>query len=166
MTRCICGQIKGPVQIGFAHSVDPVTPQEITITRCTVTKPGESDDGANITMGNKHFIPYGLYIAEGYISANLARRVTGFSEDDLNLLWEAIINMFELDHSASRGKIAVRKLVIFKHQSELGNTPAYKLFDKIKITKKDSVLVARKFSDYDFSIDTDSIPDTIECIIK
>ena len=166
--RLNCGQIKGPVQISFAHSIDPVTPQEITITRCTVTNAKEAEDvitGAG-TMGNKHFIPYGLYIAEGYISANLARKVTGFSEDDLNLLWEAILNMFELDHSSSHGKIAVRKLVIFKHQNELGNMPAHKLFNKIKITKKDSVSVARKFSDYNFSIETDSIPDTIECIIK
>lgn len=106
-----CGQVRGPVQLSFARSVDPVVPQEVTITRCAVTTESDAENKVN-TMGNKFIVPYGVYIAEGYISANLARKVTGFSEDDLELLWNAIINMFEFDHAAARGKMAVRKLVI------------------------------------------------------
>lgn len=160
-----CGQVRGPVQLSFARSVDPVVPQEVTITRCAVTTESDAENKVN-TMGNKFIVPYGVYIAEGYISANLARKVTGFSEDDLELLWNAIINMFEFDHAAARGKMAVRKLVIFKHSNELGNCPSYKLFDAINIQKKPDVLVARKFADYDFSVDTQLIPDEVECIIK
>ena len=160
-----CGQVRGPVQLSFARSVDPVLPQEVTITRCAITTEKDAEDKNN-TMGNKFIIPYGLYVAEGYISANLARKVTGFSEDDLELLWNAIVNMFEFDHAAARGKMAVRKLVIFKHDSELGNAPSYKLFEKININKKEDVTVPRKFSDYDFSVDTDTLPSGVECIIK
>lgn len=160
-----CGQVRGPVQLSFARSVDPVLPQEVTITRCAITTEKDAEDKNN-TMGNKFIIPYGLYVAEGYISANLARKVTGFSEDDLELLWNAIVNMFEFDHAAARGKMAVRKLVIFKHDSELGNAPSYKLFEKININKKEDVTVPRKFADYDFSVDTDTLPSGVECIIK
>ena len=160
-----CGQVRGPVQLGFARSVDPIFPQEITITRCAITTEADAEKNTN-TMGNKFIVPYGLYIAEGYISANLARKVTGFSEDDLELLWDAIINMFEFDHAAARGKMAVRKLVIFKHDSELGNVPAYKLFDAIKIERKKDVEVARSFSDYNISIAESEIPQGVTCTVR
>ena len=160
-----CGQVRGPVQLGFARSVDPIFPQEITITRCAITTEADAEKNTN-TMGNKFIVPYGLYIAEGYISANLARKVTGFSEDDLELLWDAIINMFEFDHAAARGKMAVRKLVIFKHDSELGNVPAYKLFDAIKIERKEDVEVARSFSDYNISIAESEIPQGVTCTVR
>lgn len=160
-----CGQVRGPVQLGFARSVDPIFPQEITITRCAITTEADAEKNTN-TMGNKFIVPYGLYIAEGYISANLARKVTGFSEEDLELLWDAIINMFEFDHAAARGKMAVRKLVIFKHDSELGNVPAYKLFDAIKIERKKDVEVARSFSDYNISIAESEIPQGVTCTVR
>ncbi|MCI2113285.1 MAG: type I-C CRISPR-associated protein Cas7/Csd2 [Ruminococcus sp.] len=160
-----CGQVRGPVQLGFARSVDPIFPQEITITRCAITKEDDAEKNTN-TMGNKFIVPYGLYVAEGYVSANLARKVTGFSEDDLELLWNAIINMFEYDHAAARGKMAVRKLVIFKHDSELGNTPAYKLFDAIKIKRREDVKVARCYNDYEITIAESEIPQGVTCTIR
>ena len=129
-----CGQVRGPVQLGFARSVDPIIPQDITVTRVAITT--EADALKKETeFGRKSVVPYGLYRAEGYVSANLARKTTGFSEDDLQLLWQAILNMFEVDHSAARGKMAVRELIVFKHESELGNAPAYQLFDRIKVEK-------------------------------
>ena len=143
-----CGQVRGPVQLGFARSVDPIFSQEVTITRCAITTEADAEKNSN-TMGNKFIVPYGLYVAEGYVSANLARKSTGFSEDDLELLWEAIVNMFEHDHAAARGKMAVRKLIIFKHDSELGNAPAYKIFDTIKIKRKENVKIPRSFNDYE-----------------
>ena len=120
-------------------------------------------------MGRKHIIPYGLYRAEGYVSANLARKVTGFSEEDLALLWEAIINMFEHDHSASRGKMAVRELIVFKHDSELGNVPSYKLFDTVTVTRKqngtqDEHIPARCYADYEVHIDEAAIPEHVTCM--
>lgn len=160
-----CGQVRGPVQLGFARSVDPIFSQEVTITRCAVTTDKDAESNTN-TMGNKFVVPYGLYLAEGYISANLARKVTGFGEEDLELLWEAILNMFEHDHAAARGKMAVRQLIIFKHNSELGNAPAYKLFDSIKINKKEGVTVPRYFNDYKVSVDETAIPEGVKCIIK
>ena len=117
-----CGQVRGPVQLSFARSVDPIVPQEVTITRVAITTEADAEK-KNSEMGNKHIVPYGLYRAEGYVSANLARKTTGFSEEDLQLLWQAILNMFENDHSAARGKMAVRELIVFKHDSELGNAP-------------------------------------------
>ena len=111
----------------------------------------------NTEMGRKCIVPYGLYRAEGYISANLARKVTGFSEDDLELLWEAIINMFENDHSAARGKMAVRELIVFKHSKELGDCPAYKLFDSVEVMKKDNVEYPRKYQDYEVHINRKKI---------
>ena len=112
-------------------------------------------------MGRKSIIPYGLYRVEGYISANLARKTTGFSEDDLELLWEAIINMFENDHSAARGKMAVRELIVFKHNSELGNCPSYKLFETVDVKKNDGVEFPRKYFDYAVTIHEDAIPDGV-----
>lgn len=143
-----CGQVRGPVQLGFARSVDPIFSQEVTITRCAITTEADAEKNSN-TMGNKFIVPYGLYVAEGYVSANLARKSTGFSEDDLELLWDAIVNMFEHEHAAARGKMAVRKLIIFKHDSELGNAPAYKIFDTIKINRKENVKIPRSFNDYE-----------------
>ncbi|MFR1831977.1 MAG: type I-C CRISPR-associated protein Cas7/Csd2 [Lachnospiraceae bacterium] len=160
-----CGQVRGPVQLGFARSVDPIISQEVTITRIAITT--EEDAAKKSTeMGRKSIVPYGLYRAEGYISANLARKVTGFSEEDLELLWEAIFNMFEHDHSAARGKMAVRKLVVFKHSKELGDCPAYKLFDAVEIQKKGGVLYPRKYQDYIVSIHKEDIPETVEVMEK
>lgn len=160
-----CGQVRGPVQLSFARSVDPIFPQEINITRCAITTEADAEKNTN-TMGNKFIVPYGLYVAEGYISANLARKVTGFSEEDLELLWNAIINMFEYDHAAARGKMAVRKLVIFKHDCELGNTPSYKLFDAIKIKRREDVKVARSYNDYEITISESEIPQGVTCTVK
>ena len=114
-------------------------------------------------MGRKYIVPYALYRCEGYISANLARKTTGFSEDDLSLLWEAILNMFENDHSAARGKMAVRELIVFKHDSELGNAPAYKLFELIKAEKKEGVTAPRAYSDYLIRVEEDKLPEGVTC---
>lgn len=157
-----CGQVRGPVQIGFAKSIDTIVPQEITITRVAITTEKDAED-KRTEMGRKYIVPYALYKAEGYVSANLARKVTGFNEGDLDLLWEAIINMFEVDHSAARGNMAVRKLIVFKHSSELGNAPAFQLFNKISVKRKDMSKAARCYEDYDVSIDTD-MPEGVECI--
>lgn len=159
-----CGQVRGPVQIGFARSVDPIIPQEITITRIAITTKDDAEK-KNTEMGRKYIVPYGLYRAEGYVSANLARKVTGFSEEDLELLWQSILNMFENDHSAARGKMAVRKLIIFKHDSELGNAPSYKLFDSIKVVKKDGVDVPRSFEDYSLILPSE-LPQGVTCICR
>ena len=163
-----CGQVRGPVQLGFARSVEPVVPQEVTITRVAITTEADAEKKGT-EMGRKHIIPYGLYRAEGYVSANLARKVTGFSEEDLALLWEAIINMFEHDHSASRGKMAVRELIVFKHDSELGNAPSYKLFDTVTVTRKqngtqDEHIPARCYADYEVHIDEAGIPEHVTCM--
>lgn len=156
-----CGQVRGPVQIGFAKSIDPIISQEVTITRVAITteKDAESKPTA---MGRKTIVPYGLYRVEGYISANLARKVTGFSEDDLELLWEAILNMFEVDHSAARGNMAVKELIVFKHSKELGDCPAYKLFNAVEVKKKDTIEYPRKYQDYEVTICQDKIPDSVE----
>ena len=156
-----CGQVRGPVQLGFARSVDPIVPQEVTITRVAIAKEDDAEK-KNTEMGRKHIVPYGLYRAEGYISANLARKTTGFSEEDLELLWEAILNLFEHDHSAARGKMAVRELIIFKHDSELGCAPAYKLFDAVRVTRKDGVVVPRSYADYTVTV-ADSLPEGVHC---
>lgn len=163
-----CGQVRGPVQLGFARSVEPVVPQEVTITRVAITTEADAEKKGT-EMGRKHIIPYGLYRAEGYVSANLARKVTGFSEEDLALLWEAIINMFEHDHSASRGKMAVRELIVFKHASELGNAPSYKLFDTVTVARKqngtqDEHIPARCYADYEVHIDEAAIPEHVTCM--
>ena len=160
-----CGQVRGPVQLGFAKSVGPILPQEVTITRVAITT---EEDAArkNTEMGRKYIVPYALYKVEGYISANLAKKTTGFSEDDLELLWDAIMNMFELDHAAARGKMATRKLIIFKHDSEFGNAPAHKLFDLVKVEKNDGVDTPRSYSDYSVTIDTDALPAGVKCEIR
>lgn len=156
-----CGQVRGPVQLGFARSIDPVYPQEITITRVAITT--EEDAARKGTeMGRKYIAPYALYRVEGYVSANLARKTTGFSEEDLAMLWEAILNMFEHDHSAARGKMAVRDLIVFKHDSELGCAPAYKLFDAVKIDRDPDVENPRKYGDYIVTID-ENLPEGVTC---
>ena len=158
-----CGQVRGPVQLGFARSVEPISQQEMTITRVAITTE-EAAAEKNTEMGRKYIVPYGLYRAEGFISANLARKTTGFSKEDLALLWQAIINMFELDHSAARGKMAVRELIVFKHDSEFGNAPAHKLFDLVKITRKDtSGMPARAYSDYKVCVDEAALPVGVTC---
>lgn len=156
-----CGQVRGSVQIGFARSIDPIISQEVTITRVAITTEKDAENKST-EMGRKSIVPYGLYRAEGYISANLARRVTGFSEDDLELLWDAIVNMFENDHSAARGKMAVRELVVFKHSKELGDCPAYKLFDAVEVKKNEGVEYPRKYQDYTVTIHNECIPESVE----
>lgn len=156
-----CGQVRGPVQLGFARSVDPIVSQEVTITRVAITTEKDAEN-KNTEMGRKSIVPYGLYRVEGYISANLARKVTGFSEEDLELLWDAIINMFENDHSAARGKMAVRELIVFKHSKELGDCPAYKLFDAVEVKKVDDVEYPRSYQNYTVQIHEDQIPETVE----
>lgn len=156
-----CGQVRGPVQLGFARSIDPVEPQEITITRIAVTTEEDAADKNN-TMGNKFIIPYGLYRMNGYISAKLAQKTTDFCDEDLAMLWQAILNMFEFDHSAARGNMAVRRLYVFKHSSALGDAPSYRLFDSINVRRRDSVDVPRSFNDYVVTFNSEQVPDSIQ----
>ena len=159
MTEVNCGQVRGPVQLNFARSVESIVPMEISITRMAVTN--ERDLEKERTMGRKHIVPYALYRAEGYISAHLAAQ-TGFSEEDLNLLWDSLVNMFDHDHSAARGKMNARKLIVFKHDSMLGNAPAHKLFDLIRVERAtDNAKPARAFSDYNIDIDSSTVPQGI-----
>ena len=150
------GQVRGPVQLAFAKSIDPIVPLEISITRMAVTteKESEAQSGGNRTMGRKHIVPYGLYRAHGFVSANLAKK-TGFSENDLQKLWQALQMMFEHDRSAARGEMAARKLFVFKHDSELGNMPAHKLFETVKIkrVKGEEGSPASAFDDYEITCD-------------
>ncbi|WP_270297129.1 type I-C CRISPR-associated protein Cas7/Csd2 [Eggerthella sinensis] len=156
-----CGQVRGPVQLTFARSVDPIIPQEVTITRVAITTEADAEKKGT-EMGRKYVVPYALYRGEGYVSANLARKSTGFSEDDLALLWDAIVNMFEHDHSAARGKMAVRALVVFKHDSELGNAPSYKLFDAVSAKKKEGIEAPRSIGDYEpIIVDEDVVPEGV-----
>lgn len=157
-----CGQVRGPVQLGFAQSVDPIIPQEVTITRVAITTEADAEN-KDTEMGRKHIVPYGLYRAEGFVSANLARKVTGFSKEDLALLWEAILNMFEHDHSAARGKMAVRELIVFKHDSEFGNAPAHKLFEAVQVTRVHPDAPPRKYADYSVEVDETKIPEGVTC---
>ena len=159
-----CGQVRGPVQLGFARSVEPVMPQEITITRIAITTEADAENKST-EMGRKYIVPYGLYRCEGYVSANLARKTTGFSEEDLALLWEAILNMFEHDRSAARGKMAVRELIIFKHDSELGCAPAWKLFESVHIERRnaDDFAPARSWQDYAITVDEAALPAGVTC---
>lgn len=157
-----CGQVRGPVQLGFAQSVDPIIPQEVTITRVAITTEADAEN-KDTEMGRKHIVPYGLYRAEGFVSANLARKVTGFSEEDLALLWEAILNMFEHDHSAARGKMAVRELIVFKHDSEFGNAPAHKLFEAVQVKRVNPDVPPRKYADYSVEVDETKIPEGVTC---
>ena len=149
-TGANAGQVRGPVQLTFARSVDPVVTLEHSITRMAVATEAEAEkqSGDNRTMGRKNTVPYGLYVAYGFVSPALAAQ-TGFSEEDLETLWTALVNMFDQDHSAARGMMATQKLIVFKHDSALGNAPSHKLFDLVKIAKKSNVTVPRKFADYE-----------------
>jgi CRISPR-associated protein Csd2 len=154
------GQVRGPVQMAFATSIDPVVPLEISITRMAVTteKEAEAQSGDNRTMGRKHIIPYGLYRAHGFISAKLAER-TGFSNDDLELFWRALGNMFEHDRSAARGEMAARKLIVFEHESAMGNAPAHVLFDAVGVRRaSDGAEAPRSYADYQIDINRDAVP--------
>lgn len=159
-----CGQVRGPVQLGFARSVEPIVPQEVTITRIAITTEADAEKKGT-EMGRKYIVPYGLYRCEGFVSANLARKTTGFTDEDLSLLWEAILNMFEHDHSAARGKMAVRELIVFRHDSELGNAPAWKLFESVSVKRKnpDDTSPARSYYDYQITVDTDHLPAGVTC---
>ena len=167
-----CGQVRGPVQMTFARSVDQVVLLEHSITRMAVATKAEAEaqQGDNRTMGRKFTVPYGLYCCHGFVSAPLAdntngRNGTGFSEDDLGLFWDALLNMFEHDHSAARGQMATRKLIVFKHDSAMGNTPAHKLFDLVKISAKTSPV--RDFSDYEVKVPAQSqMPQGVTIIEK
>lgn len=159
-----CGTVRGPVQINFARSIDPVFAQDITITRQAKTSEARENAG-NSEMGKKSMIYYGLYRAEGYISASLSQKVTGFSEEDLELLWRAVINMFENDRSAARGKMCMRKLYVFRHDSSLGNAPSHILFGKIHVDRNDGVIAPRKFSDYTITVDK-AMPEGVTLIEK
>jgi len=161
-TEVNCGQVRGPVQMAFARSIDPIVSQEVSITRMAVTN--ERDLEKERTMGRKHIVPYGLYVAQGFVSAPLAEK-TDFSEEDLELLWSALINMFEHDRSAARGMMSSQKLIVFKHRDKLGNAPAHKLFDLIDIRRNDRAEgPARSFKDYDVTVG--EAPDGVEIIPK
>ena len=162
-TEVNCGQVRGPVQLGFARSIDPIVPQEVTITRMAVTN--EKDAEKEKTMGRKHIVPYALYRLEGYVSAPLADK-TDFSETDLTVFWDALLNMFEHDHSAARGRMASRKLVIFEHESKLGNAPAHKLFELVTVKRIDAQKPPRSFADYCITVNHDGKPQGITIIEK
>lgn len=153
------GQVRGPVQLTFGRSVDPVVTLEHSITRMAVTTEAEAEEqsGDNRTMGRKNTIPYGVYVAHGFVSPHLAAQ-TGFSEEDLNLVWKALENMFEHDRSAARGLMSTRQLIVFKHDSALGNAPAYSLFDRVKVSRRDEGQPPRDFKDYVVAIDESNLP--------
>jgi CRISPR-associated protein Csd2 len=154
-----CGQVRGPVQLTFARSIDPIITQEHSITRMAVATEAlaEKQDGDNRTMGRKHTVPYGLYMAHGFISSFLAKQ-TGFNDDDLTLLWQALGQMFEHDRSAARGEMATRGLYVFKHDSELGNAPAHALFERVRPKLKEGVTAARSFDDYEVTVEEAGLP--------
>jgi CRISPR-associated protein Csd2 len=160
-----CGQVRGPVQLTFARSVDPIVALEHSITRMAVAteKEAEAQQGDNRTMGRKNTVPYGVYVAHGFISAFLAKQ-TGFNEEDLELFWQALEQMFEHDRSAARGEMSTRGLYVFKHASELGNAHAHDLFDRITIKRKPDVDLSRSFADYDVTINEQGLPQGVELI--
>jgi CRISPR-associated protein Csd2 len=177
-----CGQVRGPVQLSFARSVEPVVPLEIAITRMAATTEGEKakqEEGAdderteNRTMGRKYIVPYGLYRAHGFVAAKLSER-TGFSDDDLSFLWDSLKNMFEHDRSAARGEMAARKLVVFEHASPLGNAQAHDLFERVRVERVsdgeayligdkrlDNAPPARHFADYRIIVDREGLPENV-----
>lgn len=160
-TEVNCGQVRGPVQFTFARSLDPIVQQEVTITRMAVTNAKDADKER--TMGRKHIVPYGLYRLEGYISAPLAEK-TGFGEDDLEILWQSLTNLFEHDRSAARGKMATRKLIIFEHSCKLGNAPAHKLFELITSERVDASKPPRSYSDYKINVKRDNLPEGVTVV--
>lgn len=160
-----CGQVRGPIQMTFARSVDRIVPSEHSITRMAVATDAEAEKqgGDNRTMGRKFTVPYGLYVAHGFVSAHLADQ-TGFSDGDLELLWQALGNMFEHDRSAARGEMATRGLYVFKHEGKLGNAPAYSLFERINAELKDKNSVPRSFGDYAVTVDAADLPNGVELL--
>jgi CRISPR-associated protein Csd2 len=161
-----CGQVRGPVQLTFARSVDPVVPLDLSITRVAVTKPedagiveGEEGEGAGKTteMGRKALVPYGLYMGYGFVNPHFGKQ-TGFSEEDLSIFWEALQYMWDLDRSASRGLIACRRLYVFSHENGLGNAPAHSLFDRVVVQRMDGVQAPRKFADYRVTVNGADLP--------
>lgn len=160
-TKWNCGQVRGPVQLSFAKSIDAIVPQEVTITRMAVTKVEDAEKER--TVGRKFIVPYALYRVEGYISASLAQK-TEFTETDLEIFWDSLINMFEHDHSAARGKMASRKLVIFEHSTALGNAPAHKLFELVTVERKDAIKPPRAFDDYTISVNHAAKPESIKIV--
>jgi CRISPR-associated protein Csd2 len=163
-TEINAGQVRGPVQIAFARSIDPIASLEQSITRMAVTteREAEQQEGGNRTMGRKEIVPYALYRAHGFVSPYLARQ-TGFSTDDLELLWLALEQMFEIDRSAARGEMATRGLYIFEHESALGNAPAHRLFERTRVNRRNDGKPPRSFSDYEVVIDPDdSLPSGIK----
>lgn len=162
-TGANAGQVRGPVQLTFARSVDPIVTQEHSITRMAVTTEAEAEkqDGGNRTMGRKNTVPYALYRAHGFVSPHLARQ-TGFGQADLELLFKAFEQMFELDRSAARGLMSMRKVLVFKHGSELGNAPAHALFDRVRVARAQPDRPARSFSEYRVEVDTAGLPQGIE----
>lgn len=153
-----CGQVRGPVQLTISRSVDPIDYQDLSVTRCAVAteEEAEKQSGDNRTMGRKAIVPYGLYVGHGFVSPFFAQK-TGFSEDDLKLLWDSMKNMFEYDRSASRGEMSLRKLIIYKHESELGNAQAYELFDRLSIVKVTEG-APRSFKDYEIKLNLENLP--------
>ncbi|WP_166822470.1 type I-C CRISPR-associated protein Cas7/Csd2 [Thalassoroseus pseudoceratinae] len=164
-TEVNCGQVRGPIQFGFARSIDPIISQEHAVTRCAVTteKEAEKQSGDNRTMGRKFTVPYGLYRVHGFINPHLASQ-TGFDEsgDDLELFWKALEHMFEHDRSASRGEMSPQGLIVFKHESKLGNAPAHKLFERVTITRANvDELATRSAKDYTVNLDESDLPEGI-----
>jgi CRISPR-associated protein Csd2 len=156
-----CGQVRGPVQLAFARSVDPVVPIEVSITRMAVASEREAEAQQDIrTMGRKHIVPYGLYRGHGFVSAKLAER-TGFSDEDLSLLWDALRGMFEHDRSAARGEMAARGLYVFEHRSALGDAPAHALFGLVDVRRREGGGPARGFADYEVSVDRGAVPEGV-----
>jgi CRISPR-associated protein Csd2 len=162
-----CGQVRGPIQLTFARSIDPIVALEHSITRMAVATEAEAEkqEGDNRTMGRKHTVPYGLYRAHGFVSAFLAKQ-TGFSEDDLMLFWQALCQMFEHDRSAARGEMTTRGLYVFKHDSELGNAPAHALFERVQVQRKPGVEVPRSFGDYDVVVNEADMPSGVSLLRK
>lgn len=159
-TEVNCGQVRGPVQLTFAQSHDAIVPMEVTITRSSVTNEKDAEKNDR-TMGRKHIVPYGLYRTHGFISGRLAndgRKGTGFSDDDLALFWEALGAMFDHDRAAARGEMAARGLIVFKHDSDLGNAPAHKLFERVTVHRRDDGAVPRAFADYEVRVDDGDLP--------
>jgi CRISPR-associated protein Csd2 len=158
-TKVNAGQVRGPVQVTFARSVDPIAPLEQSITRMAVTteQEAEKQEGGNRTMGRKEIVPYGLYVAHGFVSPHLAAQ-TGFSTDDLELLWQSLEHMFEFDRSAARGEMSTRRLIVFEHESALGNAPAHRLFDRVRIARRDETRPPRDYVDYDVRVELDGLP--------
>jgi CRISPR-associated protein Csd2 len=159
-TEVNTGQVRGPLQFTFAESIDAIMPMEISITRSSVTNERDAEKNDR-TMGRKHIVPYGLYRAHGFVSgrlANDAKKGTGFSEDDLALVWESLINMFDYDRAAARGEMAARGLIVFKHDSDLGNAPAHRLLERITVTRTDVAGPPRGFSDYTVAVNKADLP--------